>query len=759
MRFYYLASLIFFSFQVVAQDNYTFTSPTSQGQVPEAFLGLSEEKFKEDIAQNKHTRLEEQYSLEAQFGLDNILHSGKVIFNDPVTTYIDNVLDNLLSNNPSLRSNLTVYTIKSPVVNAFCTKQGVILVTTGLLAQLENEAQLAFILGHESVHFTESHGIENFEESHNSSSGKGKYRDMNREERILRTHLYSRENELEADQKGLELLENSNYNSSSILNVFDILKYSYLHFDEIPFDTSYFEDENYIFPEGYFLEEVSDIKINEEFEEEKSTHPSAESRQKALRSSIENSKNQGKSDYLVSEKKFNEIRKLCRFENTRQFLLESSYSKAIYNSYLLEKSYGESDYTKESIGFALYAIAIKNIAYQEYINELMTYTNYSSNSSESDFYSSIEGEYQQVVHLISKLSPKEKVILALRFNLSTYQKTKSPTTKKLINELLEFMNQYSELTLNDFSKKSGLDNETTKTDTLETIDTTLLTNKPLTKLQKIKRKTAEQKEIEVEVEGAYYVKALIPFLQDNILKDDFELIQEHISSNKKANSTHYDSFNNYQRNRRNPDNKKRIRKKGMSLGLDNISVLSPWVHVVDERKKNEVRFQNSEKNILDLNKKITHLGGKIGIEVQLVDLHKNSATVQEYNSHNLLKEYYFEKLNHLNIDLVSPIYEEVQQLRQKLGTDNAMLLGNYEYVESRPGKVGVIIGGILFFPSIPYAIWYLATSPRTTLFYSVVMNLRNDSLEFIDFKEMRTKNYDAIKNQYLYYTLHQLHND
>lgn len=759
MRFYYLASLIFFCIQAVAQDNYTFTSPVSKGEVPKAFLGLSEEKFKEDIAQNKHSKLEQQYSLEAQYGLDNILHSGKVIFNDDVTNYINDVLDNLLAGNEELRSKLSVYTIKSPVVNAFCTKQGVILVTTGLLAQLENEAQLAFILGHESVHFTENHGIENFEESHNSSSGKGKYRNMNNEERILTKHLYSRENELEADNKGLMLLEKSPYSCSTILNVFDILKYSYLHFDEIPFDTTYFEGNNYEFPDGYFLSEVSDIKIDDDFEEEKSTHPSAESRQKAIRNTIEKSNLTGKSNFLLPEDRFHEIRKLCRYENTRQFLLSSRYSKAIYNSYLLEKTYGPSVYTRESIGYALYAIAVRNTVYQKFINELVSYTRHYTDSDENDYYSTIEGEYQQVVHFVGKLSTKEKIILALRYNLSVLEQTNSEMTEKLIKQLLEQLIVYSEMTADDFSQKTAQELDVkSKNSTLVASDTIIESNKPLTKLEKIKRKNAVKKEIEIEVEGDYYVHAFVDYFENGDLSSKFEFAKETIASNKKRDKDYYESFSQYSRTRNNPDNKGRIKRKGFSLGIDKITMLSPWVSVIDERKENEVRFQNSEKTIIDLNDRMNALENKIGIEVNVLDPHKTSISVEEYNAHNLLKEYYLDKINHLSIDYISPVYNEIQELKEFIGSDNTMLMGNYEYIESRPGKIGVMMGGILFFPSLPFAIWYAATTPKTTLYFSVVINIKRDTVEFIDYKEMRTKNYDAIKNQYLYYTLHQLHN-
>ncbi len=55
------------------------------------------------------------------------------------------------------------YVIDDPVPNAFAFPNGMIFVHTGLLDILENEAQLAAILGHEIAHVTHEHGRERYE--------------------------------------------------------------------------------------------------------------------------------------------------------------------------------------------------------------------------------------------------------------------------------------------------------------------------------------------------------------------------------------------------------------------------------------------------------------------------------------------------------------------------------------------------------------------------------------------------------------------
>lgn len=57
----------------------------------------------------------------------------------------------------------TVRIVDSPVVNAFTFGGGYVYVNAGLIARMENEAQLAMVLGHEVAHVTEGHVAEGIE--------------------------------------------------------------------------------------------------------------------------------------------------------------------------------------------------------------------------------------------------------------------------------------------------------------------------------------------------------------------------------------------------------------------------------------------------------------------------------------------------------------------------------------------------------------------------------------------------------------------
>ena len=57
---------------------------------------------------------------------------------------------------------IRVRIIKNPLLNAFALSHGAIYIHTGMLAKLENEAQLATILAHELTHITHRHPVQHF---------------------------------------------------------------------------------------------------------------------------------------------------------------------------------------------------------------------------------------------------------------------------------------------------------------------------------------------------------------------------------------------------------------------------------------------------------------------------------------------------------------------------------------------------------------------------------------------------------------------
>ena len=129
--------------------------------------------------------------------------------------------------------------VNATYVNAYAFPGGSITATRGILLALENEAQLAALLGHELGHVNARHTAEQMSKSAltnvfiggvaayagTKSSGLGKLASqlgMVGAGAFLAS--YSRENEREADALGLEYMVRAGYNSNGFLGLMDMLR-------------------------------------------------------------------------------------------------------------------------------------------------------------------------------------------------------------------------------------------------------------------------------------------------------------------------------------------------------------------------------------------------------------------------------------------------------------------------------------------------------------------------------------------------------
>lgn len=82
--------------------------------------------------------------------------------------YVDGVTKRLLPHVGSEQLPVRVRVLKDPFLNAFALPDGTVYVHSGMLARMENEAQLATVLGHELTHFTNRHSLKALRSARNS---------------------------------------------------------------------------------------------------------------------------------------------------------------------------------------------------------------------------------------------------------------------------------------------------------------------------------------------------------------------------------------------------------------------------------------------------------------------------------------------------------------------------------------------------------------------------------------------------------------
>lgn len=161
-----------------------------------------------------------------------VLKQSKRLNNPRLQAYVNNIGQLLASK--SHRNNIPYkFTVlEDPSVNAFALPGGYIYITTGLMAYLNSEGELAGVLGHEIGHVTARHGAQQQSvglasaillEVLSKKAGASTTKSLGQ----LSTALirgYGREHELQADKLGAEYLARVGYSPSNMLDVISVLK-------------------------------------------------------------------------------------------------------------------------------------------------------------------------------------------------------------------------------------------------------------------------------------------------------------------------------------------------------------------------------------------------------------------------------------------------------------------------------------------------------------------------------------------------------
>ena len=364
--------------------------------------------------------------------LKNLIMDGRLLYGTPLNDYMDAIADNLLKDNPVLRSKIHIYILKTPIVNASSTTNGLILVNMGLIAQVSNESELAFILAHEIAHVAENHITEI-----NEYKDKLKERDMI--SYYVKSQNRSREQELAADRIALErYFQSSKYSYDVINGIFDVLQYADLPFDEVPFTKKYTETDFYHFPENYYLTNIAPIQSRADMIDTLFTHPNIEKRRTAAQSIIAGLAKSGRSVYLQPEEKFQQIRNLARLECINILLTDHQYDQAIYNIHVIQQSFPDNTFLQKAMAEAWYG-----------------YSKHRNNGQVSDVilsYKKVEGEMQQISYILSKLNRVEASLLALRYAWAARQRFPENTQiAEMANDLLRDVFVKNKMKHTDFS--------------------------------------------------------------------------------------------------------------------------------------------------------------------------------------------------------------------------------------------------------------------------------------------------------------------
>lgn len=149
-----------------------------------------------------------------------IERSGQIYDDRRATAYLQGVIDRLY---PEFKGKIRVHLYDSTQLNAFALPNGSVYFNIGLLARIENEAQLAAVLGHEAAHFIERHSFRQRVSAKNASAFAVSGIPFADLAAISSVSGFSRDLEREADQIGYERLVKAGYDPHDAYKVFQRL--------------------------------------------------------------------------------------------------------------------------------------------------------------------------------------------------------------------------------------------------------------------------------------------------------------------------------------------------------------------------------------------------------------------------------------------------------------------------------------------------------------------------------------------------------
>lgn len=711
------------------------------GEVPYDFKKKSSEKANEEIREIKAKDLaksekqqEKDHAVAASFAIDQMLSSGQVLYGEHMSQYVEDVAEKLLIANQQeeLYNKLRFYVLKSYTPNAYTTSNGAVIVTVGLLSRIENEAQLAFILSHEIQHYVLKHGLKQYKKIEYSKTRTA----VNKDNIIKDIYRFSKENEMEADLKGFDMMVKAGYNLNEGIYVFDMLKYADYPFLEITLSIDSFENKLYKFP-AEFKTKIRELvkKQNEEDEkslvddgnDENNTHPSLDRRINIMRDKIDATGSQkGKPAYLLSKDRFEFVSKIARHELLLIYIKRADFGMSFYLSYMMEKLYGKSSFLGEIRAMSLYGI-FHHAALDQNLDK------YGCDPS------SAKGDWKPIIAALKEMEKKELAAFGAAEMYRIYEQNKqNEFIYKLCKEYFKLVQTKALIRLDDFLV--GLNSENKDTTSVTVEEETNSSQQIKNPRNRVKRSTTTGAAV-----NDYYMYA-------------FAFATDRPKLEKFFTEMKFSEISNSDIPIENTELKPDSKHKAKTDPINKLVLFQPNIQILYGSDKN--------RNLYEEESLIEYFGQhwkKIGLKADLpVEIVKTSfgqnQTTEDINAHMALNDWMAERLNN---DTQSMVLYNSRYVSTIMKNYNANHIGwvNYELNSTkRPFSIEACYAAVVVFPLFPiYLIWQLQTVYNYKEI-SIVFNTETGSTTHVGRKSYSHGLKDDFLNAQIYETLYRIKN-
>jgi hypothetical protein len=358
------------------------------GAIPESFLMSSKEKFEVqkhsgDIwLPRSERKVSQEFFLNSNYHLDRLNRSGVILFGDSITSYLNTIKNVLLKDYPEVQSRIHIYTIRHSSLNAFATASGDIYFNIGLIASLNNEAEIAFVLAHEIMHVINRHSLQQVIMDNRLKKSVRIADQMEDDDYMLKKHMYSQSQEIEADHDGLLLFKKSPYSFDAVSGTFEVLKANAIPYNFVD-PMAYLIDNEYLKNKLKIEYQVDSNAYNvisaeidiSNYDKDKdkstskySTHPSIKRRIDELLEEYEGLDNSGRKDFVVSEARFNKVQTLANFEMVKLLMEEGSMLYGMCQTISLLEKHPKHPFLESYLAKYMYEISKKKMKESSYLS-------------------------------------------------------------------------------------------------------------------------------------------------------------------------------------------------------------------------------------------------------------------------------------------------------------------------------------------------------------------------------------------------------
>lgn len=161
-----------------------------------------------------------------------VASSGRVVTDEALNDYVGDIVCRLSA---VYCQDVRIYIVRTPHFNATMAPNGYMQVWTGLMLRAQNEAQLAYVLGHEIGHFQRRHSIQRWRDLRNksnfaailqvatSAAGVGYAGSIAQLAAYASVLSFSRDQEREADDVGFTIMANAGYDPGEAPRIWEAL--------------------------------------------------------------------------------------------------------------------------------------------------------------------------------------------------------------------------------------------------------------------------------------------------------------------------------------------------------------------------------------------------------------------------------------------------------------------------------------------------------------------------------------------------------